>query len=91
MNREEFESAVRNLTERLTEAGVREDLALERAVDAAVFGKQTVTVEVEVETPSTVRDRCDLEALAEEYGVKSDHTDSSVVAAEIYRELLKKL
>lgn len=91
MKTDDFEAAVSDLTERLTEAGVREDLALEKAVDAALFGKQEVTVEVEVETPTEVRDRCDLEELAEAYGVRSDHTDSSEVAAEIYRELLKRL
>lgn len=91
MKAEEFEAAVSDLTGRLVEAGVREDLALEKAVDAALFGKGDITVEIEVETPTEVRDRCDLEELAEAYGVRSEHTDSSEVAAEIYRELLKKL
>jgi len=89
MNREEFESAVVELRDELTELGLREDLALEKAVDAALFGKQRVTIELD--TPTHLEGRCDLEELAEEYGVRSDHTDSSEVAAEIYRELLKEL
>lgn len=91
MNREEFEAAVTELKTRLEEVGLSEDLALEKAVDAAVFGKQKVEVEMEVDASDHVGDRCDLEELAEEYGVRSDHTDSSEVAAEIYRELLKEL
>lgn len=91
MNREEFEAAVADVRDDLVNHGLREDLALEKALDAALFGKQRVRAELEVDVTGEVRDRCDVEELAELYGVRSDHTDSSEVAAEVYRELLKRL
>lgn len=89
--REEFETSVLKMKDELEGLGLGEEKALEKAVDAALFGKQRVRIEVEIETPVELRGEIDLAALAEEYDVRCDHTEPSEVGAEIYRELLKKI